>query len=44
MKKRVKINNPAPDFSLQDFMGNKFMLSEYEGMKNVVLIFNRGFT
>jgi peroxiredoxin len=44
MNKRVKINTPAPDFSLLDFMGNNFVLSEYEGKKNVALIFNRGFT
>jgi peroxiredoxin len=41
---RVKINKQAPDFILPDFHDNNIRLSDYRGEKNVVLIFNRGFT
>ena len=41
---RVSLNQPAPDFSLPDFPGNNFSLSELEGMKIVLLVFNRTFT
>ncbi len=34
----------APDFSLSDSEGRKVQLSDYQGKKNVVLVFNRGFT
>lgn len=34
----------APDFSLIDTQGSGVRLSDYRGKKNVVLIFNRGFT
>ena len=40
---KVKIDTPAPDFTLQDFRGETISLSDFEGRKNVVLIFNRGF-
>jgi peroxiredoxin len=40
---RVSLNQPAPDFSLPDFSGNNFSLSELEGKKNVLLVFNRAF-
>ncbi len=40
---RVSLNQPAPDFSLPDFSGNNFYLSELEGQKNVLLVFNRAF-
>ena len=40
---RVAINAPAPDFSLNDYKGNPFTLSEMRGVSNVMLIFNRGF-
>jgi len=40
---QVKINTPAPDFSLADFTGQSFQLSSWHGKKNVVLVFNRGF-
>ncbi len=39
----VKINLPAPDFSLKDFNGQEYKLSSFIGNKNVVLVFNRGF-
>jgi peroxiredoxin len=34
----------APEFSLPDFSGNLVGLSDYRGRKNVLLVFNRGFT
>ncbi len=43
MAKKVKINQPAPDFELEDFHGKSTRLSEYRGQKHVLLIFNRGF-
>jgi peroxiredoxin len=42
-KKRVKFNQPAPDFTLRDFNGNEVSLSDFQGLKNVLLVFNRGF-
>lgn len=41
---RVSLNQPAPDFSMSDFTGTPFRLSELRGQKNVLLIFNRTFT
>ena len=43
MAKRVQIDTPAPDFSLDDYEGQPVRLSDYRGKKHVVLIFNRGF-
>jgi peroxiredoxin len=40
---RVALDQPAPDFSLPDFAGNTFRLSDLRGKKNVLLVFNRGF-
>ncbi len=31
----------APDFTLSDVNGKQFRLSDYQGAKNIVLIFNR---
>lgn len=39
----VAVNMAAPDFTLNDFMGNPFTLSAYIGKKNVLLVMNRGF-
>lgn len=39
----VELNKSAPDFTLTDFNGNKIRLSDFEGLKNVLLVFNRGF-
>jgi len=36
-------HKPAPDFELTDSEGRPFRLSSYQGLRNVVLIFNRGF-
>jgi mycoredoxin-dependent peroxiredoxin len=41
---RVEIHSQAPDFSLKDLNGKTITLSEFQGHKNVVLVFNRGFT
>lgn len=35
---------PAPDFQLQTSAGEPFRLSQYQGRRHVVLVFNRGFT
>jgi len=34
----------APDFERTDAGGNGVSLSDYRGRKNVLLVFNRGFT
>ncbi len=41
---RVSINQIAPNFSLPDFSGKTFSLSDLRGQKNVLLVFNRTFT
>jgi len=41
---KVEINTQAPDFSLADFNGQTVRLTDFRGGKNVVLVFNRGFT
>jgi len=41
---KVALNMPAPDFILNDFTGNPVKLSSYRGRKNVLLVFNRGFS
>lgn len=40
---KVQLNTPAPDFTLEDFNGRKVTLSDYQGKKFVLLVFNRGF-
>ena len=40
---RVKIGQPAPDFSLEDVDGHVLTLSDYRGKKSVVLVFYRGY-
>jgi len=34
----------APDFSLVDTAGQPVRLSDFQGKKHVVLVFNRGFS
>lgn len=41
---RVSINQPAPEFTLADFNGKPIRLSDFRGLKNVLLVFNRTFT
>ena len=41
---RVSLNQLAPEFSLPDLSGSPVSLSDYRGRKNVLLVFNRGFT
>jgi peroxiredoxin len=40
---QVTLNQPAPDFELTGFSGERVRLSDYFGRKNIVLVFNRGF-
>jgi peroxiredoxin len=44
MSNAVKINRKAPDFTLENFEGERISLSDFQGTKNVLLVFNRGFT
>jgi peroxiredoxin len=41
---RVSLHAPAPGFTLPDFTGTPVSLSDFRGQKNVLLVFNRGFT
>ena len=41
---RVSLDAPAPDFELTDYQGRPFRLADLSGQKNVLLVFNRGFT
>jgi peroxiredoxin len=43
MSNRVELNQKAPDFTLTDFKGETVRLSAFQGQKNVLLVFNRGF-
>ena len=40
---KVAVNTPAPAFQLADFRGEPISLADYQGEKNVLLVFNRGF-
>lgn len=40
---QVELNTPAPDFTLTDYQGNEVSLSQFQGEKHVLLVFNRGF-
>jgi len=44
MNNPVSINQPAPDFDLVDFNGKQFNLARFNQNKNILLVFNRGFT
>ena len=39
---RVKVGQPAPDFTLEGFDGKAISLSSFQNKKNVVLVFFRG--
>jgi cytochrome oxidase Cu insertion factor (SCO1/SenC/PrrC family) len=40
---RIKVGQPAPDFTLEDADGKSVTLSEFRGKKSVVLVFYRGY-
>ena len=40
---KVRVNMKAPDFTLHDVHDTPLTLSDFQGRKNVVLVFNRGF-
>lgn len=40
----IRLNQPAPDFELADIHGKTVRLSDFRSRKNVLLVFNRGFT
>jgi AhpC/TSA family len=39
---RIKVGQPAPDFTLENMDGNPVSLSDFRGKKSVVLVFYRG--
>lgn len=39
---RVKVGQPAPDFTLEDSDGKNISLADYRGKKNIILVFYRG--
>ncbi|KAA3659008.1 MAG: hypothetical protein DWQ10_09880 [Calditrichaeota bacterium] len=41
---KVQLNMDAPDFTLRNFQGENVSLSDFQGKKNVLIVFNRGFT
>jgi cytochrome oxidase Cu insertion factor (SCO1/SenC/PrrC family) len=40
---RVKVGQPAPDFTLENMDGRRVSLSDFRGKKSVVLVFYRGY-
>jgi len=40
---RAELNKSAPNFTLTDFNGHEVSLKDFQGQKNVLLVFNRGF-
>ncbi|PID56459.1 hypothetical protein CSB45_11450 [candidate division KSB3 bacterium] len=40
---KISLNTAAPDFTLEDFEGQRVSLSDYRGRKHLLLVFNRGF-
>lgn len=40
---RIEMNQRAPVFEAEDYLGNKISLKDYQGSHNVLLVFNRGF-
>ena len=39
---RVNVGETAPDFTLENFVGNRISLSDFRGKENVILVFYRG--
>lgn len=44
MSERIKTGEKARDFTLENTAGEEVTLSDFEGKKNVFLVFNRGFS
>jgi peroxiredoxin len=40
---KVTLNTLAPDFVLENFLGETIRLSDFKGQANILLVFNRGF-
>ncbi len=40
---RVKVGQPAPDFTLEDSDGKALSLADFRAKKSVVLVFYRGY-
>jgi cytochrome oxidase Cu insertion factor (SCO1/SenC/PrrC family) len=40
---RIKVGQPAPDFTLEDMDGKTVTLSDFRGKKTVGLVFYRGY-
>jgi peroxiredoxin len=40
---RAELNKPAANFTLADFSGQEISLASFQGKKNILLVFNRGF-
>jgi len=40
---KVELKSQAPDFQQRNFQGKEVSLSDYRDLKNVLLVFNRGF-
>jgi peroxiredoxin len=39
----IEVNKQAPVFEINDFINEKFKLSEFRGKSNVLIVLNRGF-
>jgi peroxiredoxin len=44
MMSKIVLNTLAPDFTLDNFLGESVSLSSFKGQSNILLVFNRGFT
>lgn len=42
-EKRITIGENARNFTLEDTTGEPVSLSDFQGKKNIFLVFNRGF-
>ena len=40
---RVKVGQPAPDFTLEDINGKPVSLSDFRDKKTIILVFYRGY-
>jgi peroxiredoxin len=40
---RISLDEKYRDFTLEDTQGEMISLSDFEGQKNIYLVFNRGF-